>query len=111
MPNKAIWSTGYKPVAEDLKGLYHHTFETSGGLVIQCYLEFEAEERATYDEPGCAASIELVWALVEGVDIAEVIGDLKLTIEEEAMEDMATAADDAKADAAADRWEDQRCDA
>ena len=111
MPNKAIWSTGYKPVAEDLKGLYQHTFETVGGLVLQCYLDYSPEECATYYHPGCAASVELVWALVEGVDIAEVIGDLALTIEEEALEDMATAADDAKADAAARRWEDQRCDA
>ena len=111
MSKSTTWSTGYKPDAADLKGLYHHTFETAGGLVLQCYLGYEAEERATYDEPGCAASIELVWALVEGVDISEVIGDLALTIEEEALEDIATAADDAKADAAADRWEDARCEA
>ena len=112
MSRSTVWSTGYKPTAEDLKGLYHHTFETASGLVIQCYLEFEAEERATYNEPGCTASIELVWALVEGVDIAEVLAnDVVQTIEEEALEDMATAADDAKADAAADRWEDARCEA
>ena len=111
MPSKATWSTGYKPTAADLKGLYHHTFETSGGLVLQCYLDYSPEERATYDHPGCAACVELVWALVEGVDISEVIGDLALTIEEEALEDMVTAADDAKADAAADRWEDARCEA
>jgi len=64
-------------------------------LVIECYLSYDEAERATYDHPGCAAAIELIWALVEGVDISEVIGDLAGTIEEEALEDMeAQAADD-----------------
>ena len=91
----AVWTSGYKPTKEDLKGLYHHRFETSGGLVIECYLSYDEAERATYDHPGCAAAIELIWALVEGVDISEVIGDLAGTIEEEALEDMeAQAADD-----------------
>lgn len=112
MPNKAIWSTGYKPIAADLKGLYKYEYETEKGLVIECHLEYEKAERATYDEPGCAASIELVWALVEGVDIAEVLGfDLVATIEEKALENMEEAADDSLADAAADRWEDARCEA
>jgi hypothetical protein len=103
-----VWSTGYKPTKEDLKGLYNHTFETSGGLVLDCYLAFDEEERATYNDPGCAACIELVWALVEGVDISEVIGDLKLTIEEEALEDMESAAMNDEYDRGADRYED-RC--
>jgi hypothetical protein len=84
-----IWTTGYKPTKADFKGLYNHRFETSGGLVLDCYLAFEAEERATYDHPGNAAAVELIWALVEGVDISEVIGDLVATIEDEALEDMA----------------------
>jgi len=79
-----VWSTGYKPTKEDLKGLYNHRFETAGGLVIDCYLAYEEAERETRDEPGSAESIELIWALVEGVDISEVIGDLAATIEEEA---------------------------
>ena len=102
---------GYRPTAKDLRGLYRHRFDTAGGLVMDCYLDYSPEERATYDEPGSAAQIELVWALVGGIDINEVIGDLALTIEEKAMECMATVAEDSKADAAADRWEDARCEA
>ena len=83
-----IWTTGYKPTKADLKGLCNHRFETAGGLVLDCYLSYEAEERETEDDPGCAAAIELVWALVEGVDISEVLGDLAETIEEEALSDL-----------------------
>ena len=90
-----VWSTGYKPTKADLSGLYQHRFETAGGLVLDCYLAFEEEERATYDHPGSAAAIELVWALVEGVDISEVLGDLAETIEEEALSDLADQIDDA----------------
>jgi len=96
-----IWSSGYKPTREDRKGLCNHRFETIGGLVLDCYLSYEAEERETQDEPGCAAAIELVWALVEGVDISEVIGDLAETIEEEALSDL----EDQIKDAAFDRGE------
>jgi hypothetical protein len=100
-----VWTTGYKPTKEDLKGLYNHRFETSGGLVLQCYLAFEEAESATYDHPGCAESIELIWALVEGVDISEVIGDLAGTIEEEALEDMEASAQDDQYDRGQERYE------
>jgi hypothetical protein len=102
-----VWTTGYKPTKADLKGLYNHRFETSGGLVLDCYLAFEEEERATYDHPGSAAAIELVWALVEGVDISEVIGDLVGTIEEEALEDMAVQAEHDQYDKGQKRYEDR----
>jgi hypothetical protein len=105
-----VWSCGYKPTKEDLKGLYNHRFETSGGLVLECYLAFEEAERETRDHPGCAASIELVWALVEGVDISEVIGDLAGTIEEEALEDMETSAKDDDYDRGQERYEAQQED-
>ena len=104
------WSEGYKPTKEDLKGLFQYTFETAGGLVIDCYLEYEAGEKKTYDHPGSDESIELIWALVGGIDIAEVLGDAKDTIEEEALEAMAAAADDEKADAAEAKWESRRDD-
>lgn len=100
-----VWSCGYKPTKEDLKGLYNHRFETSGGLVMECYLAFEEAESATYDHPGCAASIELVFALVEGVDISEVIGDLAETIEEEALGDMDTQASNDQYDRGQERYE------
>jgi len=89
------WTTGYKPTKEDLYGLCNHRFETDGGLVLDCYLIYEVEERETRDEPGCAASMELVFALVEGVDISEVLGDLAETIEEEALSDLEDQIEDA----------------
>jgi len=89
------WTSGYKPTKADLYGLFNHRFETDGGLVLDCYLIYEVEERETRDEPGCAAAIELVWALVEGVDISEVIGDLAETIEEEALSDLEDQIEDA----------------
>lgn len=105
-----VWSCGYKPTKEDLKGLYHHRFETSGGLVLECYLSYDEAERATYDHPGCAAAIELVWALVEGVDISEVIGNLAGAIEEEALEDMEACAKDDQYDRGQERYEDRQED-
>jgi hypothetical protein len=93
-----VWTSGYKPTKEELKGLYNHRFETAGGLVIDCYLAFKAEERATFNHPGSAAAVELIWALVEGVDIYEVLaislGDWVAMIEEEALGDMETSAKD-----------------
>jgi hypothetical protein len=103
-----VWSCGYKPTKADLYGLYKHRFETAGGLIIECYLAFEEEERATYDHPGSAAAVELIWALVEGVDISEVIGDLAGTIEEEALEDMAAKAEDDQYDRGQERYENRR---
>ena len=91
-----VWSFGYKPTKADLTGLYNHRFETIGGLVLDCYLSYEAEERETQEEPGCAAAIELVWALVEGVDISEVLGDWVETIEEEALRDLEDQIEDAE---------------
>ena len=107
MNNTPFWTHGYKPTKEDLKGLYNHRFETAGGLVLDCYLAFEEEERATFDHPGSAAAVELIWALVEGVDISEVIGDLMATIEEEALEDMAVQAEHDQYDKGQERYEDR----
>lgn len=105
-----VWSSGYKPTKADLKGLYNHRFETAGGLVIDCYLAYEKEERATFDYPGSAASITLMWALVEGVDIYEVIGDLAATIEEEALEDMAVQAEHDQYDRGQERYEERNAE-
>lgn len=105
-----VWMSGYKPTKADLYGLYNHRFETSGGLVLDCYLAFEAEERATYDHPGSAAAVELIWALVEGVDIYEVLGDWVATIEEEALEDIETSAKDDEYDRGQERYEDRNAE-
>ena len=110
MNKTPVWTSGYKPTKADLKGLYHHRFETSGGLVIDCYLAYEEEERATFDHPGSAAAVELIWALVEGVDISEVIGDLAGTIEEEALEDMEVQAEDDQYDKGQERYEDRNAE-
>jgi hypothetical protein len=90
-----VSQTGYKPTKTDLKGLFNLVFETAGGLTLDCYLEYEAEERETRDEPGSPALMGLVWALVEGVDISEVLGDLAETIEEEALSDLESQIKDA----------------
>ncbi len=90
-----VSQTGYKPTKTDLKGLFNLVFETAGALTLDCYLEYEAEERETRDEPGSPASMGLVFALVEGVDISEVIGDLAQTIEEEALRDLEDQIEDA----------------
>ena len=108
MNNTPFWTHGYKPTKEDCKGLYNHRFETAGGLVIDCYLSYEKGEPETRDEPGCPAAIELIWALVEGVDIYEVIGDLAATIEEEALEDMAVQAEHDHYDRGQERYENRR---
>ena len=100
-----IWTSGYKPTKEDLKGLFESQFETAGGLVMDCYLIYEAEERETRDEPGSAASMELVFALVEGVDISEVLGDLAETIEAEALSDLEDQIKDAAFERGQDRGE------
>lgn len=105
-----VWMSGYKPTKADLSGLYNHLFKTAGGLFIDCYLAFEEEERATYDHPGSAAAVELIWALVEGVDISEVIGDLAATIEEEALKDMETSAQDDEYDRGQERYEDRNAE-
>jgi hypothetical protein len=91
-----VWTAGYKPTKEDLKGLCNQRFETFGGLVLDCYLSYEAEEPVTDDDSGRAASVELEWALVEGVDISEVLdGYWAELIENEALQDLADQVKDA----------------
>lgn len=93
--------TRYQPTPEDLKGLFNHRFETSGGLVIDCYLSYEEDERETRDEPGSPANMELVWALVGGIDIGELLEDLPglaELIEVEALEELESQIKDAAFD-------------
>lgn len=87
-----------QPTQEDFKGLFNHRFETAGGLVIDCYLSYEAEEQETYDDPGSPANMELVWALVGGIDIGELLEDLPGVtelIEVEALEELESQIKDA----------------
>lgn len=94
--------------AADLKGLYHYTFTTSLDLVIECYLDYSPAERETRMEPGHPESCSLCHALVNGVDILEVIEELVPVIEEEALQQMSEAAASHKEDAAAEAYERRR---
>ncbi len=68
---------------------YQYQYADSEGLVIDCHLEYEAAEKQTRDCPGHPESIDLIYALVNGVDICEVIhDDVKQLIEEEALASM-----------------------
>jgi len=98
MNKTSVWTTGYKPTKEDLKGLCNYRYETAGDLVLDCYLSYEAEERETQDEPGTPAVMELIYALVEGVDISVMLGDWAETIEDAALGDLAEQIDDAAFD-------------
>jgi hypothetical protein len=105
-----IWTTGYKPTKADLKGLYNYRYETAGDLVLDCYLSYESEERETQDEPGSPAVMELIYALVEGVDISVMLGDWAETIEEKALGDMAVQAEHDQYDKGQERYEDRNAE-
>jgi hypothetical protein len=79
---------GYSPGADDLRGLYQYRFETSMGLVIQCYLEHQTAEEATDVCPPIDERMELIWACVGGIDISEVLTDIAPVIEAEALESL-----------------------
>lgn len=73
----------------DTKGLYQYQFSSSNGLVIDCRLEYEkAFDGGTgpTSEPSYPERIELIYALINGVDMSEVLCDeVKTLIEEEAL--------------------------
>ncbi len=67
---------------------YQYTDEGTG-LVLDCYLEYEASERDSFDCPGHPESITLCYALMNGVDISGGIRDgMTEKIEEEALASM-----------------------
>ena len=69
---------------------YQYQYTDSEGLVIDCHLEYEAAEKQSHDSPGHPESVELIYALVNGVDICEVLSDdVKGLIEDEALCSMA----------------------
>ena len=76
------------PAAPNLSGMYPYEFETSLGLCLRCYLDYEPAEPQTHLEPGCSERIELVYAFAGLIDISEVLhGDVKALIEEDALAD------------------------
>ena len=50
---------------------YH--FTTSGGLELDCWLDYDPGERATYDDSGMEPYAELLQAFVGDIDIKEVM--------------------------------------
>ena len=100
MTNKWAASVcGFKPQAQVVKpddlpnkqstvpaGLYEYQYTDGDGLLLDCHLEYEAHEAATQDCPGTPESITLIYALCNGVDIANVLSeDVIAQIEEEAL--------------------------
>ena len=68
---------------------YEYQYRDSEGLVIDCHLEYEAAEKQSHDSPGHGETMDLIYALVNGIDIAEVLSDdVKGLIEEEALTSM-----------------------
>jgi len=72
------------------KGLYVYQHITFSGLVLDCHLEYSKAEPASHDCPGDPESLELLYALVNGVDVFDVLSDDVVgLIEEEAAQSMA----------------------
>jgi len=68
---------------------YSYQYTSSEGLVIDCLLDYTAAERASNDSPGHPEEMDLIYAMVNGVDIFDVLhDDVKGLIEEEALTSM-----------------------
>jgi len=97
------WDT---PTKEQLKGMYHYEHVMDSGNVVHCYLDYQPSEKQTQWEPGCPASMDLCHALVNGIDILEVINQEDVySIEDGAMSSMNMDAWNDDYDRAADRAE------
>ena len=94
-----------------LKGLYEYAYESSTGLCLDCYLDYqEAHDGGTgpNSDESYPESITLMYALVNGVDISGVLSeDVQSTIETEARASMETAAFERDCDDGEDRWHDR----
>jgi len=91
-------TTPFKPCPPDANGRtqvergpwYEYQYTASEGLVIDCYLDYEKAECDSFDCPGHPEAFELCYALVNGVDVLEVLlDDVVSLIEEEAAQSMA----------------------
>jgi hypothetical protein len=73
-------------------GYYKYQYTSISGLVIDCLLEYEAAHdggTGPNSEESWPESINLIYAMVNGVDIFEVIDDdVQATIEDEALKNM-----------------------
>lgn len=95
-PQPAAAPCGLRPTRDDLRGCYEHSYTTAGGLTLACYLDYDEAEPQTRDEPGCAERIELVYALVQGIDVSELLEELRDEIETKALAAMKAEAEDAR---------------
>jgi hypothetical protein len=92
----------------DTKGLVSYTYKSSIGVEVECHLKHKLEEHSTLFEPGCVESMELVYALVNNVDISDLMGaDLVKTIEDLALQSLKMDAFTAAIDAAQTKFEDK----
>lgn len=112
----SLTTTPFKPCPPDSNGRtqieranwYEYQFTSANDLTIDCYLEYEAEESMTRDCPGHPESVTLCYALVNGVDISEVLSDDVIgLIEEEAAQSMSMDKRNDDYDRGADRYEDR----
>ena len=89
-------------------GMNQHQYTSRDGLTLDCHFEYEKAFAGSDVEPGYPESLELIYALVNGVDIAEVLcDDVKKLIEEEALCSMEMDGWNDEYDRAADRAEAQ----
>ena len=92
-------------------GFYQYQYNGSEGLTIDCHLEYEKAfdgGSGPTSEPSYPESIELIYALVNGVDVSEVLCDsVKKLIEEEALCSMEMDGWNDAADEATNRAEDR----
>lgn len=70
-----IWCKGYKPDLDDRKDLIQYEWETTEGLVLNCWMEHSPAEKMSEDSPGYPERMYLIWCLVEGVDITPVLAE------------------------------------
>jgi len=86
--------------AKHLKGCYEYAFESSNGLHLDCYLEYRAAHdggTGPTSEESWPESISLVYALVNGIEISDVLSeDIVALIEDEALCNMEM-----------DKWDDE----
>jgi len=70
------------------KGLFNFSC-TIRGVDMECYVDYEEEEEATFDDPGTPEYVQVFHAHVGGVDVIDLLSDSVIDeIEEKALEAM-----------------------
>ncbi len=111
-----LTNTPFKPCPGNANGRtqiergpwYEYQYTASEWLTIDCYLEYEKAERDSFDCPGHPEAVELCYALVNGVDVLEVLSDdVVAHIEEKALCQMAEDQREDEYDRGEDRYNDR----